>query len=134
MFRKFLPHSCHICASFVFSVGSYPASGQLHHIGDYGQEVFLFDLDFGEASIGARRGCLFMSWVVSLSGAGYGSRLRAAFSLHGHGITNIYFEWVQKADDSVLGGVPPLTLCANERYDAQNASTLINRFLTVCLR
>jgi hypothetical protein len=121
------PHSCAFCASLVLSFGSYPASGALHVIGEFRQKVFLFELGFNEAIIGARRGCLFMSWVTALQSAYSGSQLRGALSEYTSGVINIFFEWVQEVDETVLDDSHPLTVCAVERYEP-----IMPTFLLVC--
>jgi hypothetical protein len=56
--------------------------------------------------------------AYSIDGACTGTQLRVALS-HA-GVTQLYFEWVTDPNESVLGGVETLTLCATERYTLES--------------
>ena len=108
-------HSCVACASrLLFSFSSCPRKGSFYTVGDYGQEVYLFNLLYDQAVAQARQGCEFMEWFISMPSVGIGTRLRAALS--NVGVIQLCFEWVTGPNESVLGGVEAMTLCASERY------------------
>lgn len=108
------PHTCVVCASrLLFSFGDCPRKGSYYEIGEHGQKVYLFNILYEEAITQALRGCHFMKWLASIPSASSKCQLRAAFSEVG--VTQVYFEWVNEAEEPVLGGVEALTLCAAKR-------------------
>lgn len=105
------PHTCVVCASrLLFSFGNYPRKGLYYEIGEHGQKVYLFNLLYEEAVAHAMRDCHFMKWLVTIPSASSSCQLRAALSEVG--VTQVYFEWVNEAEETVLEGVEALTLCA----------------------
>jgi hypothetical protein len=58
-------HSCVACESrLLLSFSSCPGKGPFYTIGEYGQQVYLFNLLYGQAVAQARRGCEFMKWLI----------------------------------------------------------------------
>jgi hypothetical protein len=53
--------------------------------------------------------------------------LRGALSEYTSGVINIFFEWVQEVDETVLDDSHPLTVCAVERCEP-----IMPTFLLVC--
>jgi hypothetical protein len=108
------PHTCVVCASrLLFSFGNCPRKGSYYEIGEHGQKVYLFNLLYEEAVAQAMRGCHFMKWLVTIPSASSSCQLRAALSEVG--VTQVYFEWVNEVEETVLGKVEALTLCAAKR-------------------
>jgi len=123
-------HSCVACASrLLFSFTSCPRKVSFYTVGDYGQEVCLFNLSYDQAVVQARRGCEFMEWLISIPSRANGTQLRAALS--NVGVIQVYFEWVTDPKESVLGGIEPLTLCASERYALGSSFIPSNAKLTI---
>jgi hypothetical protein len=107
------PHSCSSCESLVFAFhNNIPTTGYFY-TGEYGRKFFMFNLWMNDAMQAAERGCTFVKRIINSSTVIQGDRLRASFSEYGSGAVEVYFEWVDKEDDSLLGG-DAMTICSTE--------------------